>query len=56
MIINNKKQLQCLIDPSARRGPKGLIVQQFSKASKASSGTLKTAVPPLAVAWSKEAH
>jgi pre-mRNA-processing factor 19 len=37
-------------------GPGGLTVQQYSKASKAWSEPLKSAVPAVAAAWSKGAH
>ena len=37
-------------------GPEGLTVQQYSKASKAWSEPLKSAVPAVAVAWGRGAH
>ncbi len=37
-------------------GPGGLTVQQYSKAAKAWSEPLKSAVPAVAVAWGKGAH
>ncbi len=37
-------------------GPGGVTVQEYSKASKAWSEPLKSAVPAVAVAWGKGAH
>lgn len=37
-------------------GPEGLSVQQYTKASKAWSEPLKSAVPAVAVAWGQGAH
>jgi pre-mRNA-processing factor 19 len=40
----------------ATGGPEGVTVQQYSKASKAWSEPLKSAVPAIAVAWGRGAH